>query len=545
MKIKGKTGAKGGNGKKPSLLAGPKRAFLKYKKVWILAFSGILLICLGWYLSDTWLIRAYSSQAKTYSKVSVLGVSVGDLDASQLSDKLAQLKTEFEAREITLTNAADKWTFDSSKLGATIDVPATSQKIWQLNGTTLAEKYRLLTGSTNPLVSPVVLLDSKKCIETLSTITTLQIEPKDAFFSFDQGISIVSEQAGTKISADSTCQALLEALTAGLFSTKISLDSITANITKADLEPKLAQVQSLAGESLSLKSGSYQLTLTPEELLALLEVTKKDAGVQVDWSSAKLDNLVNNIAAKVNTSDSQPALGTCQYLVSTGGNRLDREATKKIFANLASNNARVYSLPVTHQASVIGTRKPVTAGSNGTVYLTFDDGMLYGNQIMNYAACYGVKITFFEIGSRADIDATALRRAIAEGHAVQSHGYEHAMYDYGDRSYDWQFNDLQHSVNAIMAQTGVRPTYFRPPGGNRSANTYTAAAANGLKVILWGVSSADTAGIGSQSICSNVLAGVFPGASVLMHSTKQTTTEAVPCIIEGLAARGYSMQALR
>jgi peptidoglycan/xylan/chitin deacetylase (PgdA/CDA1 family) len=187
----------------------------------------------------------------------------------------------------------------------------------------------------------------------------------------------------------------------------------------------------------------------------------------------------------------------------------------------------------------------VAAGSSGTIYLTFDDGLAYGNQVMNYAACYGVKVTFFEIGELANRDATALRRAIAEGHAVQSHGHFHALYDYGDRSYDWEYNDIAQSIIDIQSITGVRPTYFRPPGGNRSATTYAAAAANGVKLILWADSSGDGANIGTSATCANALAGAFSGATILLHSSKSDTAAAVPCIIEGLAARGYNMQALR
>jgi len=121
------------------------------------------------------------------------------------------------------------------------------------------------------------------------------------------------------------------------------------------------------------------------------------------------------------------------------------------------------------------------------------------------------------------------------------------MYDYGQRSYDWQYNDINQSISAITGVTGVRPTYFRPPGGNRSASTYAAASANGVNLILWGDASADATvgGLSSSTTCANVLAGAYPGASVLMHSTKSSTAEALPCIAEGLAAKGYNMQALR
>jgi len=286
-------------------------------------------------------------------------------------------------------------------------------------------------------------------------------------------------------------------------------------------------------------------TMTSKQLFDLLEISKKDSGVQVSWSSTKLDELVNNIATEVNTYDSSPALGACQTLVSNGGHWLDKEAVKKMFTSLGADSARSYTLPIAYSAPVIHTISPVSSGNSGTIYLTFDDGLTYGNQIMNYAACYGVKVTFFELGVLANRDATALHRAIAEGHAVQSHGYEHALYDYGQRSYDWEYNDIKQSVDTITNITGVRPTYFRPPGGNRSATTYDAASANGINLILWGVSSGDGANIGTSATCSNVLARAFSGATVLLHSSKGDSAAAVPCIIEGLAAQGYSMQALR
>jgi peptidoglycan/xylan/chitin deacetylase (PgdA/CDA1 family) len=307
----------------------------------------------------------------------------------------------------------------------------------------------------------------------------------------------------------------------------------------------MPKIEAIVTKSLYLHSSNYHLTLTSKQLFALLEINKKKTSVQVEWSSTKLDELISNIAARVDTYNNSPILGSCQFLVSTGGYWLDRVATKNFLQSIVANSSRSYSLPITYHAAIVGKRTQLAVGSNGTIFLTFDDGLSYGNQIMDYASCYGVKVTFFELGSRVGIDSATLRRAVAEGHAIQSHGYLHAAYDYGSRSYDWQFNDIKQSINAIASVTGIVPTYFRPPGGNRSAETYKAASANGLTLILWGASSSDTAGISSDAICANVLASVHPGASVLMHSTKPTTAEAVPCIMEGMAAKGYNMQALR
>lgn len=522
------------------------RSSHRHRKYWFAAIliAIVITVCLLFYLSQPWLVRASLYQGITYPKASVLGVDIGNLDDGQLNIEMTKIKTEFEFKKITLVNGKDKWVFDAKKIGVTFDAKSTNQMIWKFNKMNLVDKYRLLIGAISPVVTPAILVDQNVCIKALSVIPVVQTVSKDAVIYFDQDLKVKPDQAGSEFNAISTCQELSKKVVANSFTFDISLKTISANLTKANIGSKFTQIQDIISKTVTLKSGSYQLTQTPAQLFALLDISNKGADLQFSWSS-RLDDLIDSIASSVNTYNSNPALGSCQYLVSNGGSWLDKVATKKIFTDLGAASPRDYTLPMVYHTPAIGTRRPVSVGNSGTVYLTFDDGLTYGDQIMNYAACYHVKVTFFELGSRVGVDAAPLRRAIVEGHAVQSHGFEHAMYDYGQRSYDWQYNDISQSIIAITGVTGVRPTYFRPPGGNRSDNTYAAAAANGVKLILWGLSSADTAGFDSATICSNVLNGIYPGASVLMHSTKQTTAGAVPCIIEGLAVRGYNMQALR
>lgn len=521
------------------------KSFFSHKKYWIIAIFIILIVAgLAWYLSQSWLIRSSLSQKITYPEATILGKKIGNLDEKQLDSQITKIKNEFENRKITLTNTKDKWVFDAKKIGVVFDSKDTSQTVWKFNKFNLVDKYRLLTGNISPIIKPTITVDNNVCVKSLSVIPVVQISPKDAVLYFDQGLKIKPDQTGSEFNVTATCQELLKRISVNSFTFNISLKTVPANLTQANIEAKFAQIQAIIEKPVNLKSNSYQLTQTSEQLFALLDISNNGSDLQFGWSP-RLDVLVNDIASKVNTYNSSPALGACQYLISSGGYWLDTAATKKIFTDLGTASSRDYNLPIIYHTPVIGGRSPVAAGTRGTVYLTFDDGLTYGDQIMNYAACYGVKVTFFELGSRVGVDAVPLRRAIAEGHAVQSHGFEHAMYDYGQRSYDWQFNDISQSIDAITSVTGVRPTYFRPPGGNRSDNTYAAASANGLKLILWGLSSTDTTGIGSSAICSIVVAGIYPGASVLMHSIKQTTAGAVPCIIEGLAAKGYNMQALR
>ncbi len=527
----------------PQKMSGPK----SHKKIYLI--TGLIIIVLAgliWFLSQTWFVRTYFSGAVTYPGVTVLGINVGSLNAGQLDSQLVSMKTNFEAKKVTLKNDKKQWVFDAKKLGVNFDAEATSKAVWQLNNFNLVDKYRLVTGGTSSVV-PKITVDNATCVKSLSVIPAVQIEPTDSYVYFDNSIQIKPDQPGNKFSAVKTCQELPKIIGNNTFITNVSLDVTSANMTKANLESKISSIQAMVSKPVTVKNGNYQQILDQKQLLALLDITKKGNEVQASWSSSRLDDLVNGIAGNVNTYNGSPAIGGCQYLISSGGNWLDKEATKKIFTDLGADSSRVYNLPVNYYAPSIKTIKPVAWGNSGTIFLTFDDGMTYADQIMNYASCYGVKVTFFEIGGRAASDAAQLKRAIAEGHAVQSHGHYHAMYDYGDRTYDWQFNDMNQSITEIMSITGVRPTYFRPPGGNRSDNTYKAAVANGLNLILWGIASSDATvgGLSSDQTCANVLARAYSGGIVLMHSTHQSTANAVPCIIEGLAARGYNMQALR
>jgi len=521
--------------------------FIGNNKYWFLGLLFVLILVGSWFLYQSWMVQSYLPQAKTYSKVSISGINVGNLSSSQLDSQLAKIESDFKNKDVTLTNLSNKLVFKTGDLGISFDLNSTSKEVLKFNRLDVFGKIKLLNGAVSPTVKPILVVDDERCVKSISIIKVDQVPFEDASFYYDNGIKIKPDKPGTRFNPNLTCNDLSTKLSDNIFTVDINLDISNANITKAELEKKLPEIQSLTQTTLVLKSGSYQKSITPEQLLLLLNVTKVDSNILIDWSSNKLDDLINEISSKVNTSEGASSLGICQYVSSYGGRWLDKDSTKKIFTDLSSAKTRTYELSVTYHAPVISTRSPLNTGSKGTIFLTYDDGMTYGNQIMNYASCYGIKVTFFEIGMKAESDAVALRRAVAEGHAVQSHAYEHALYDYGARSLDWQLEDMNKSINIITAITGVRPTYFRPPGGNKSADTYAAAAASGLNLVMWGDASRDSAptGVTSALTCNNVLAGAFSGATVLMHSTNKSTAEALPCIAEGLAARGYNMQALR
>lgn len=524
----------------------PLFRYIRKNKYLLFAITLFVVIFLLWQFISSWFFQSSFLGAKTFPKATVFDINVGNLNVKQLEERLVKLKSDFESGKIILIGDDDKkWIFNTSELGISLDYKTTAKSVQELNNLSFTEKYRLSANQTNKVITPTISIDNDKCLKSLSIIPVVQVQPENALIYYENGLKIKPDKSGTAFSASSTCKDLPKKLASGLSETNVSLEISKPNVSKTDLESVFPKIQTMIGESLSLNSNNFQLTLTPEQLFDMLEISKTDSNVNVSWSLSKLDELIDGIASKINTYESGSISGVCQYVASGGGNWLDNTATKNIFENLGVNKSRSYNLTMTYHKPVMKTISPVASGSNGTVYLTFDDGMAFGDQIMNYASCYGVKVTFFEVGERAFGDATGLRRAIAEGHAVQSHGHYHALFDYGQRGYEWQYNDIYQSIIDIQSITGVRPTYFRPPGGNRSDSTYQAASANGVNLILWGVSSGDGANISTSLTCSNVLSRTFNGATILLHSTRQSTANAVPCIIEGLANRGFNMKALR
>lgn len=521
-----------------------KNSILK-SKYWILLVLIIFILPNSglFYLNRGWL---FGERKEVYLNTTVMNIAVGGLNEAELENKINEIKSNFDNRQININYGGGSQSFKSVDLGISLDIKGTTDSVWKSNDVNFLTKYYEFISGREKNIRPTISFDGLACSELLSMISIPETKPINASIEYEQKLNIIEDVSGSKFSPVFTCEDIQSQIADDVYNFDANFETLPASIKKADIETKLLQIENMMNQELVLNSNNYELRLSPRQLFEMIVISKNNSELVVDWNQDRLNELIDSIATSNDTYTSAPSLGTCQYLASNGGYRLDKVATQKIFDNLKANfgASRSYDLKIDYYDHVIGERRPVSS-SGSPIYLTFDDGMIYANQIMNYASCYGVKVTFFEIGSRAYSDADAIRRAVNEGHAVQSHGFEHAAYDYGSHSYQWQVDDMKKSIDTITAITGIRPTYFRPPGGNRSADTYSASSANGLNLILWGVSSVDTYYNDPTSICNQVLSGAYSGASVLMHSSKLATANAVPCIIEGLAGRGYSMQALR
>ena len=191
-------------------------------------------------------------------------------------------------------------------------------------------------------------------------------------------------------------------------------------------------------------------------------------------------------------------------------------------------------------------------------YLTFDDGpnTTITPKVLDTLKKYDVKATFFVISPKSDETESLYKRIVDEGHTIGVHTASH-KYEYIYSSAENYLKDFNKVSERVENATGVKPEIFRFPGG--SVNSYNIGIymqlisemyRRGYVPYDWNISSGDAAAsyVSADDIVRNV---VEKGQNinkkiVLMHDGKGhgTTAEALPRIIEGLQAQGYTFKAL-
>jgi peptidoglycan/xylan/chitin deacetylase (PgdA/CDA1 family) len=235
-------------------------------------------------------------------------------------------------------------------------------------------------------------------------------------------------------------------------------------------------------------------------------------------------------------------------------------------------------------------------------YLTFDDGPSdWTNDFLDLLKTRGVSATFFvtakQLKGPAGLDGTfvdeyghewayrdLLHREVIEGHAIGNHTVDHPDLDaIAPEQIQSELDENELLVNVALVQTGSTPrilSLFRPPYGapwyrNLASVVDSEAAkqvvgpriaAHGLNV-MWNIDSTDSREWAVGESFSRTARAVIPDAGaptyankvaritdtvlmdprvargdgivVLMHDTHDTTRDALPAILTGLASAGY------
>ena len=181
---------------------------------------------------------------------------------------------------------------------------------------------------------------------------------------------------------------------------------------------------------------------------------------------------------------------------------------------------------------VIDPAKPMVA-------LTFDDGphAVYSDRILDVLEENGVVATFFEVGKNVANCPEPLSRMVELGCEIGSHSNVHK--DLSKLKYDALRADLDAADQAFINAVGFAPTLLRPPYGavNKSVKYET-----GRSVITWTVDTEDWQSRDTDKVVSYVKSlSSLDGEIVLLHSSYESTADAVKILVPWLIQKGYQL----
>ena len=177
-------------------------------------------------------------------------------------------------------------------------------------------------------------------------------------------------------------------------------------------------------------------------------------------------------------------------------------------------------------------------GAGRRVALTFDD-CVYGTEwsrILTTLRAFDAGATFFCPGVTVRANPALARRTVAHGHAVGSHGYDHAYLSGQPVAYTQTRLLRDREIWWDVARVTAAP-YFRPPYGAYDGNTIRGAGlASYGRLIMWDVDPSDWMNPSPSTIAHRVIQGTRPGSIVLLH-VKRNTAAALPAILRGMQQR--------
>jgi len=177
-------------------------------------------------------------------------------------------------------------------------------------------------------------------------------------------------------------------------------------------------------------------------------------------------------------------------------------------------------------------------GGNGKfVALTFDDGPgPYTTKTLEILRKAKARATFFLVGRNLQW-YSGLAEQEAPDNAVGDHTWTHAYLT------QLPVADQQHEIDstraAVAAATEGQVVLFRPPGGFHNASIDRLVTSLGMLETMWSVDSMDSKGATTGEVLTNVIAGLQPGAIILMHENRGTTLQMLPQFLRAVARHGY------
>ncbi|MFD8734064.1 polysaccharide deacetylase family protein [Streptomyces sp. NPDC059618] len=179
------------------------------------------------------------------------------------------------------------------------------------------------------------------------------------------------------------------------------------------------------------------------------------------------------------------------------------------------------------------------------VNITIDDGPdpVWTPQVLAVLREYGVKATFCMVGTQAQAHPDLVKKVVAEGHRLCDHSVSHdtAM---DTKSEAYQSQEILGAERMITkASGGVRPMYYRAPGGAFTPYSRKLAASRGMRPLGWNVDSKDFERPGTDAVVATVQRELPNGPTLLFHDAggdRSETVQALRRLLPWLKSQGHT-----
>lgn len=179
------------------------------------------------------------------------------------------------------------------------------------------------------------------------------------------------------------------------------------------------------------------------------------------------------------------------------------------------------------------------------VNITIDDGPApsWTPQVLDLLRQYDVKATFCMTGLQAQAHPDLVKDVVAAGHRLCDHSVSHdTAMDKKPEAY--QTKEILDAERMITeASGGVRPMYYRAPGGAFTPHSRKIAASRGMRPLGWNVDTKDFEQPGADAIVATVQREISNGPTILFHDAggdRAQTVDALREVLPWLKEQGYS-----
>lgn len=186
------------------------------------------------------------------------------------------------------------------------------------------------------------------------------------------------------------------------------------------------------------------------------------------------------------------------------------------------------------------------------IYITMDAGYEYGTnttKILDTAKDKNVRITFFVTGSYINNNPAVVLRMVNERHTVANHTERHLNQPIAlNTSLGTLQDDITKAEQRFENLTGKSfALYLRPPEGVYSERSLAVLRDMGYKAVFWSFAYADwqtDKQPDPDMAYEKIMGQLHNGSVLLLHTVSDTNTQILGRLIDGIRARGYSIELL-